>query len=121
MDRLEPIIERRVTGMTFDAYGAPTPATTRYIIGHGQQLARARLATIDGERHLRRLAELAGAALVVKPHGELQGRPPTVRPPTVNTIPSAPRSGVMTSAVSTNDLLSTGGQAPSGTATWPGW
>jgi len=41
--RLAPIVERRITGMTVDATGAPTPVTTPYIIGHGQQLARQRL------------------------------------------------------------------------------
>jgi len=41
--RLEPQVERRQTGMTFDQYATPIPAFTNYIVGHGQQLARARL------------------------------------------------------------------------------
>lgn len=41
--KLEPITERRITGTTFDSYGAPQPVRTTYIIGHGQQLARVRL------------------------------------------------------------------------------
>lgn len=45
MTRLEPIVERRLTGYETDARtGERKPVTVPYVIGHGQQLARQRLA-----------------------------------------------------------------------------